>query len=428
MPRAGAASPLLNPRDLVRASWQRARENHLDPEHLLSPLSFEDSELHEYRQSHPLASVMPVIRKLLVRDADEDSGMLVAVGDAMGRLLWVEGDQGLKRRAESMMFVEGADWNESVAGTSAPGTALTIDRAVQIRRQEHFNQLVHDWSCTAVPVHDPQTRSLIGVIDITGGDQAVDRHTLPLVQATAHAVETELLVQRLDTSRERAATSLITRRTIDLAPSARAQRAAERLASTKAVLLVLGRDEAVMQVGERSATFTARHSEILYLLATHPAGMSAETLGEAVYNEGYSAVTLRAEMARLKRELAKLPGFPQLLSRPYRLSQPVETDATHVASLVNRGAHRAALAAFIGEILPGSSSDHIYDCREELMSCVREHILSSSSIEVLWEYVQSPIGHDDEAGWELVLQLLPQRSPKRASAVARLEALQRQVD
>lgn len=77
-------------RAVVRDSWSRAEQSQLDPDRMLSPLLFESSELNEYRQAHPLAQMMPVIRKLLVRDADNDSGMLVAVGDAMGRLLWVD--------------------------------------------------------------------------------------------------------------------------------------------------------------------------------------------------------------------------------------------------------------------------------------------------------------------------------------------------
>ncbi len=44
-----------------------------------------------------------------------------------------------------------------------------LDRAVQIRGAEHYNRIVHPWSCTAAPVHDPVTGALLGVIDITGG-------------------------------------------------------------------------------------------------------------------------------------------------------------------------------------------------------------------------------------------------------------------
>ncbi|MEG2777951.1 MAG: GAF domain-containing protein, partial [Aurantimicrobium sp.] len=251
-------------RAVVRDSWSRAEQSQLDPDRMLSPLLFESSELNEYRQAHPLAQMMPVIRKLLVRDADNDSGMLVAVGDAMGRLLWVEGDQGLKSKAESMMFVEGSDWSESVAGTSAPGTALTLDHAIQIRRDEHFNRLVHAWSCTAVPVHDPETKAIIGVIDITGGDQAVDRHTMPLVEATAHAVETELMVSRLRNRDSKPAASKFV--LFNNLPSSTKNKAA------RATMHILGRDTALVTIEDRSIELTQRHAEIMTLLAWNRSG------------------------------------------------------------------------------------------------------------------------------------------------------------
>ncbi len=84
--------------------------------------------------------------------------MVVAVGDAAGRLLWVEGDRHIRALTGDMGFVAGANWSEDAVGTSAPGTALTLDRSVQIRGAEHFNRLVQPWSCTAAPVHDPETR------------------------------------------------------------------------------------------------------------------------------------------------------------------------------------------------------------------------------------------------------------------------------
>ena len=80
---------------------------------------------------------MPVIRRLLVEDAEADR-MIVAVTDAGGRMLWVEGDARLRSRAAGMNFVEGARWAEDVAGTNAPGTALAVDHAVQIYGSEHY--------------------------------------------------------------------------------------------------------------------------------------------------------------------------------------------------------------------------------------------------------------------------------------------------
>jgi transcriptional regulator of acetoin/glycerol metabolism len=107
-----------------------------------------DDALEVWRQSHPLASVMPVIRRLLVEDAS-DAGLLVAVSDAAGRKLWVEGHNGLRTRAEQMHFVAGALWSEDRAGTNAPGTALGLrshdtDHLQRTRqRDRHITFRVH---------------------------------------------------------------------------------------------------------------------------------------------------------------------------------------------------------------------------------------------------------------------------------------------
>lgn len=413
MTSTGATKPPTQPRDLVLASWERARVHELDPDRLLSPLWADGSDLRDYREGHPLAEVMPIIRRLLVRDADGDSGMLVAVGDAMGRLLWVEGDQRLKSRAESMMFVEGSNWNEDVAGTSAPGTALTLDRSVQIHRTEHFNRLVHDWSCTAVPVHDPDTQAILGVIDITGGDQAVDRHTLPLVEATVAAVQNELLVRRLSS-----------RRPVEASPQVFAGfESKPRRTRVATVLSVLGREDALLNTATTSTKLSRRHSEILLLLSEHRQGLTAEAMSELLYGSD-NTVTLRAEITRLRKLLEQVaPEFvPE--SRPYRLNRPLETDAAQVRALVQRGAHRAAVSAYRGDVLPGSVAPGVVDVRDELRAGIRERVLADSSVEVLMGYLDSDLGHDDVEGWRLALGLLPPRSPRRASAVARIEALE----
>src|SRR5947208_14674795 len=143
---------------------------------------------------------MPVIRRLLVADAEADQ-MIVAVTDAAGRMLWVEGDFRLRSRAAGMNFVEGSRWAEEVAGTNAPGTALAVDHAVQIFGSEHFRRPVQPWSCSAAPVHDPVSGVLLGAIDVTGGDHVASPHVLTLVRATVAAVESELRLLRREEAR-----------------------------------------------------------------------------------------------------------------------------------------------------------------------------------------------------------------------------------
>ena len=93
-------------------------------------------------------------------------------------MLWVEGHAAVRHRAERMNFVAGARWDESHAGTNAPGTALAVDHAVQIFAAEHFAARAA-WTCAAAPIHDPHTGRLLGAVDITGGDHWPPRTAWP---------------------------------------------------------------------------------------------------------------------------------------------------------------------------------------------------------------------------------------------------------
>ena len=397
-------------RGVVRASWERAAAVRIAPD-AAPPVEFTGDALRDYRANHPLAGRIEVIRRLLVRDA-EDSGVIVAVGDAMGRLLWVEGDRGLRSLAGEMGFVEGANWSEAAMGTAAPGTALALDQGVQIHAAEHFNRLVHPWSCTAVPVHDPETRRILGVIDITGGVEVVSPQALLLVAATARAVESELMVDRL---RRRAVEPARRRR----APSP----------GTMPALAVLGRDRAVIELAaddaQESIELSPRHAEILLLLAYHPHGLTAERLSELMYGDSDRLVTLRAEMVRLRRALERTAPTLVPESRPYRLGAPIESDAHHVLALLRRGAHRAALAAYRGPVLPGSGAPGVEAIRDRVAAAIREAMLADATLDVLLAYAETEDGAGDAEVLMACLRLLPPRSPKRAALVAALEAIDR---
>ena len=141
-------------RPVVADSWRRSLATGVDPDIGAAQSSSVAVALEEMRAAHPLASALPVIRRLLIEDAT-DAGVVVAVTAADGTLLWVEGDRNAIRKAEAMNFVPGADWSESGAGTNAPGTALALDSELQIRGSEHFSRIVQPWSCTAAPCTTP---------------------------------------------------------------------------------------------------------------------------------------------------------------------------------------------------------------------------------------------------------------------------------
>lgn len=400
-------------RPLVRESWMRSWRGRVGPEDA-PRLELVGDELAAYRIAHPLASVMDMIRALLLPGDPEDSEVIVAVGDQAGRLLWIEGDRQLRSLTEGMGFVAGANWAEDAVGTTAPGTALALAQTVQIREAEHYNRLVHPWSCTAAPVHDPETRRVLGVIDITGGDEVVSTQARLLADATARAVESELLVTRL---RGRAGAARPT--TI----SSRAK------PTTRATLHVLGRDRARLEVEseleESVIELSARHAAILLMLAVHRQGLSAERLSELVYGADASPDTLRPEMVRLRKVLLKhAPGLvPE--SRPYRLPLSLESDAHDVLSLLDRGAHRVALSAYRGPVLPESASPGVEEFRAVVRAALREVMLSEASLDVLLAYLDIPEGREDAEALRLALEMLPPRSPRRAGLVARIERVER---
>ncbi|WP_328766476.1 GAF domain-containing protein [Streptomyces sp. NBC_00286] len=339
-----------------------------------------DGDLGSYRAEHPLARVMPLFRELMGTFAS-DGEHLLAVCDAQGRLLWVEGHAGTRQKADGMNFVPGARWAESAVGTNAPGTAVALDRPVQVFAAEHFIRRVQPWTCAAAPVHDPRTGRLLGAVDITGGDGLAHPHSLGFVQAVARAAESQLAL---------------------LAPAPATTAALE--------LTALGRDEALLMAGGRRLRLSRRHSEIVVLLSRHPEGLTGDELLCALYeDESVTPVTLRAELARLRRLL----GAGLLGSRPYRLAVPVESDIAVVERGLSTGAVTAAARAYAGPLLPGSQAPDVVRLRRRLADGLRAALVARRDPDLLADWAHAPWGEDDLDVWRTLAAIRP-TAPVRA--------------
>jgi signal transduction histidine kinase len=180
----------------IAESWHRSQVAGIDPASSRAPTMFADRrDVGDRWEVHPLKAAAPLIRRWLgpIAAASEH---LIVVSDAEGLLLWLGGDARIRSAAaDEMNFVEGALWSEAGAGTNAIGTALANDHAVQVHAAEHFSEAVHGWTCSAVPVHDPEDGRLLGVIDLTGGMADVHPGSLDAVLAAARAVEANLRVR-----------------------------------------------------------------------------------------------------------------------------------------------------------------------------------------------------------------------------------------
>lgn len=379
-------------RPVVLDSWVRSRSSGVDPDGFGGAPALAELDLRRYRATHPMALIRPVVGKLLVEDAAE-SGLLVAISDARGRLLWVEGDSKVKDRVAGMNFVEGADWSEDRVGTNAPGTALALDHHVQIFGAEHFSRVVHEFSCTAAPVHDPLNGKVIGAIDITGGPRVAAPEVLALIRATVVAAESELRLHLLG------------------APALPDP--------ATACLQVLGPGRPSLFIEGERIRLSPRHAEILVLLAEHPEGLSADHLGMLLDESELDPVTVRAEMSRVR----KILGDNGIGSRPYRLLMDLDSDLNTVRRALARGDAGTALRAYPGLLLPHSLAPGIVELRAELHGLLRARLLSAGDPRLLARWTSCVNGRDDIAAWAAYLGSLDRNSSLYAQAEAQLALL-----
>ena len=83
------------------------------------------------------------------------------------------------------------------------------------------------------------------------------------------------------------------------------------------------------------------------MLAMTPAGLSAQALARCLYGPGAKAVTVRAEIARVRRVAGELIG-----AQPYRLAADVRADFLDVERLLSRRRVAAAVTRYAGPLLP----------------------------------------------------------------------------
>jgi hypothetical protein len=455
----------------IADSWQRSYAAGVDPSaDRVAPALADADETSERWHAHPLAAAAALIRKCLEPIAAE-AAHLIVVSDAEGMLLWIEGPDGVRAdAAESMNFTEGAGWSESGAGTNAIGTALAADHAVQVFAAEHFNEVVQQWTCSAAPVHDPDTGRLLGIIDVTGKLGTVHPYSFGCAVATAQAVEAHLrcLMRERDARlRERYAdriaaagsrASLVTRsgRVIsgdeaeswigaervvvppgggELTLPSQVRAFAEPLDQEEAFVVRADRPQAAprrpllkltllrrsglrVELDGRPLQLSRIRTEILALLAARPAGMTSQELAADLYGDDGRPSAVRVQVFRLRKLLG-----PWIDTAPYRLSIDVESDVAQVCGLLERGAVREAAERYEGPLLPLSEAPGVVRERDALECWLRQAVMTSDDVEALWAWGHSSSGRDDLAAWKRLLANLDYGDPRRSLAASRVGAL-----
>ncbi|WSS24598.1 GAF domain-containing protein [Streptomyces sp. NBC_01190] len=366
---AGGVPP-LPPRRVIRESWNRMLNSGLDPAAGRHSKPLGTDEIEQRRRATPLLEMLPALRDGLVPVADAAWHIMV-VSDAEGRVLWRDGSLAVRKSADRLGLAEGALWTEDVAGTNAIGTALITRSPVQVHSAEHFVRTHHGWTCSASPLHDPRDGRLLGVVDVSGPAAGAHPATLSLVSAVARVAEGELRA-RMWTALERlrsiaapllariegkalavdhngwtaAVTGMPPVDRVGLPVSVEAGQVwlpslglcgleplpggwlvrvnGRERAPASQVVLDLSRPRGGLvtvsgPAGGWTQRLTPRHAELLFVLAVHRSGRTAAELAGDLFGDPGRTVTVRAELSRLRRNLAGV-----LAHRPYRFADGVE--------------------------------------------------------------------------------------------------------
>ncbi|GAB2746753.1 helix-turn-helix domain-containing protein [Kitasatospora kifunensis] len=372
--------PRQAPRPEIGDSWERLRRLGLDPERGRDPEHLSTAEIEHRRRASGLDAVMPTLRSTLL-DPAADLPLILAIADAQGTVLWHEGPRQLRRSGDQIGFMTGGHWDEEAVGTNGIGTVARTGRPLRVHSTEHYVRNQHAWTCVGAPVRDPRTGRVAGVVDLSGPARSVHPQLLALAVTAARLAETELRAAQLESLHrlrtvaapvlaQASGPALVVDRdgwtaaTAGLPPISRLrlpadgwgsatihwlpslgecavepladgwlvrpltsslQAVSEQAVGARLVLDLSNADRPEVSVrggvGSWSHALSPRHAELLLLLATHQSGRTAAQLAEGLFGDPSRAVTVRAELSRLRRYLGGL-----LEHRPYRFAESVQVE------------------------------------------------------------------------------------------------------
>lgn len=418
---SGHPDPSISPA-LVK-SWQRSLALGIDPDQHRPVHRHDISEARSLSAVHRLAPVMPALSELL---ADESSAgrHLLIVTDRQGEVLWRVGGRQALKMADSLEFVEGADWSESGVGTNAISEALMTGVPSQLFSAEHLVRTHHDWACTAAPIRDPFTGEVVGVLDVSGPFESVTPDSLRMVRCGVRLAEELLKSSGAPDGSRRAEPA-----GQGFGGPAGFGGLAGQVPSDGGVrpallLRLLGDKPSAELDGGSRLPLTLRRAEILALLASRTQGWSADELAYRIHGEDGAAAAIRTEMHRIRSILGSV-----VEPNPYRFPAAVRvvTDAAVVASHLRDGRVGDAVAAYPAKLLNRSANLSIELMRDELNEAVGASVRSSGDPRLMMLWCASDMGESDTAAAAAMASLTGSGDPRYQLVRARMDRVDREL-
>ncbi|TCK21114.1 sigma-54-dependent Fis family transcriptional regulator [Pseudonocardia endophytica] len=145
----------------IAASWQRARERHIDVDRV------EQGTVADVDPDSILArAARPIIEDMAEQLANEPTSVILC--DAQGVILERRsGDSSLTRYLDTVGLVPGFSYAEQFVGTNGIGTALEDGEPIRVFGHEHYAEGLVRLACAGYPIKHPQSGAVLGVVDLT---------------------------------------------------------------------------------------------------------------------------------------------------------------------------------------------------------------------------------------------------------------------
>ena len=174
-------------RESISNSWRRS---------MAMDISADPTDLQFVREPELDSPLVEAARPIMQRLADglesepvsailtSDDGVVLSRAGAIGRL---------GRDLDTVRLAPGFSYAESSVGTNGIGTTLETRKPTLVVGAEHYRESLVGLACAGVPVVDPMSGRMLGVIDLTGRIEHGGALMMTLALSAAKQIEDRLL-------------------------------------------------------------------------------------------------------------------------------------------------------------------------------------------------------------------------------------------
>jgi len=175
----------------IRDSWARSEQYGVNPFKPYCDILLSPEELEERRARNRVLLEQASVMMGHLHKFTEGSGFMFSLTDNEGYCLLSIGDSEALSFTAGANLMEGACWSEEVMGTNSNALAMALRKPVQVFGYEHYCLCAAFATCSAAPIFD-ENDNLIGVFNIAGPYNLVNRHTLGMAVATSRTIERQM--------------------------------------------------------------------------------------------------------------------------------------------------------------------------------------------------------------------------------------------